>query len=688
MVRTPTYARRVGSLTDALHVLCPVASLKWGNGWHAGMAELIWDGKYKDGRRVPPLKVALPFQTVEAINESAQERQQALDLFSKGGETEWRNRLVWGDKKYVLPSLLPEFAGKVDLIYIDPPFNTGGDFSFTTAIPEAEENIVREASAIEQKAYRDTWGNGLDSYLKWFYETLLLLKELLSDTGSLYVHLDVNVGHYAKAVLDEVFGSAAFQNEIVWKRTSARSDSHTYNHIHDVLFLYSKSEDLVYNVQYTPYDQTYLDNFYRYKDEGSGRRFRVSDLMAAGTRRGSSGQPWRGISPAARGNHWKFATETLDQLDKDGRIYWPQKEGGVPGYKRYLDEMPGVPLQSLWTDIAPIAAQAQENTNYATQKPEALLERVLKASSNENDLVLDCFCGSGTTAAVSERLGRRWITCDLGRFAIHTARKRLLGISGVKPFVVQNLGKYERQQWQVQEFGEDADAKIRAYRRFILDLYKARELSGKVWLHGVKAGRMVHVGSVDSPVSAGDVTQIAKEVKQLIGTGEGSPAQSAVDVLGWDFAFDLNELAKQQAASAGIDVRFIHIPREVLEKKAVEQGDIKFFELAALSVKAKINKRQLKVELADFMMSLDDVPDDVRKAVKHWSQWIDYWAIDWDYQGDAFHNQWQSYRTRKETKLQLHSEHIYDRPGEHTLMVKVIDILGNDTTKTIRIKAE
>jgi len=652
------------------------------------MAELIWDGKYKDGRKVAPLKVALPFQTVETINESAQERQHALDLFSKGGETEWRNRLIWGDKKYVLPSLLPEFSGKVDLIYIDPPFNTGGDFSFTTAIPEADETIVREASAIEQKAYRDTWGNGLDSYLKWFYDTVVMLKEFLSETGSLYVHLDVNVGHYAKAVLDEVFGPAAFQNEIIWKRTSARSDSHTYNHIHDVIFLYSRSDNFVYNVQYTPYDQTYLDNFYRYRDEGTGRRFRVSDLMAAGTRKGSSGKPWRGTNPATRGNHWKFATETLDVLDKEGRIYWPQKEGGVPGYKRYLDEMPGVPLQSIWTDIAPIAAQAQENTNYATQKPEALLERIMKASTNEGALVLDCFCGSGTTAAVAERLDRRWITCDLGRFAIHTARKRLLGISGVKPFVVQNLGKYERQQWQVQEFGEDAEAKIRAYRRFILRLYQAKELSGKVWLHGVKGGRMVHVGSVDSPVSAGDVTQIAKEVKQLIGTGQGAPDRAAVDVLGWDFAFEINELAKQQAQSAGLDVRFVHIPREVLEKKAVEQGDIKFFELAALSVKTEVSKRKLSVELADFMMSLDDVPDDVRQAVKHWSQWIDYWAVDWDYKGDAFHNQWQSYRTRKEPKLQLQTEYTYAQPGEYTLMVKVIDILGNDTTKTIKVKAE
>ena len=184
------------------------------------MTELIWEGKYdKDGRKVAPTRIALPFQTVETINESAQERQKALDIFASGRESEWRNRLIWGDKKYVLPSLLPEFAGKVNLIYIDPPFDTGADFSFTTTIPDTDTSFVKEPSVIEQKAYRDTWGKGLDSYLKWFYETVVLLRELLADDGSLYVHLDWHVGHYAKAVLDEVFGIDYFHNEIVWKRT-------------------------------------------------------------------------------------------------------------------------------------------------------------------------------------------------------------------------------------------------------------------------------------------------------------------------------------------------------------------------------------------------------------------------------------------------------------------------------------
>lgn len=178
------------------------------------MVELIWDGKYDaSGKRTAPLRLKLPFQTVETVNESAQQRQLALDLFNTGRPTAWRNRLIWGDKKYVLPALLEEFAGKIDLIYIDPPFATGADFSFQVEIED--EEFIREASIIEQKAYRDTWGRGLDGYLEWFYETILLLKELLAETGSIYVHLDSHMGHYAKVVLDEVFGASCYINTIV-----------------------------------------------------------------------------------------------------------------------------------------------------------------------------------------------------------------------------------------------------------------------------------------------------------------------------------------------------------------------------------------------------------------------------------------------------------------------------------------
>ncbi len=329
-----------------------------------------------------------------------------------------------------------------------------------------------------------------------------------------------------------------------------------------------------------------------------------------------------------------------------------------------------------------------ESVGYPTQKPSGLLERIVKTSSNEGDLILDCFCGSGTTAAVAEKLGRRWITCDLGRFAIHTTRKRLLGIPHVKPFVVQNLGKYERQAWQVAEFGEGAEAATRAYRQFVLELYHAQSIEGYVWLHGNKSGRMVHVGGVDAPVTRADVTGIVTEFRKTVGSGKNAPTKSGVDVLGWDFAFELNETAKQDAELAGINLRLIRIPRELLEKKAVEQGDIKFFELAALSVKVTKKARAVTLELTDFIIPLDDVPAEVQQAVTHWEQWIDYWAVDWDNSDDTFHNEWQTYRTRKDKSIERKTTHTYPAAGKYRVVVKVIDILGNDTTKLMTVEVK
>jgi adenine-specific DNA-methyltransferase len=345
-------------------------------------------------------------------------------------------------------------------------------------------------------------------------------------------------------------------------------------------------------------------------------------------------------------------------------------------------------VDDVWRIRCLQPANEKEWLGYNTQKPENLIERMVQMSSEEGDLILDCFCGSGTTSAVAEKLNRRWIACDLGRFAIHTTRKRLLSIPNVKPFVVQNLGKYERQAWQAAEFGgaDKAAAVIANYRRFILELYGARPLQGYAWLHGVKHGRMVHVGAVDAPVSTGDVTAIVTEFKRAVGTGQDAPSTNGVDVLGWDFAFELNEVAKQQAAQANINVRFVRIPREVLDKKAVEQGDIRFFELAALSVGVKKAKRDVTLTLTDFVIPPDDVPEEVSRAIKHWSQWIDYWAVDWDNKSDTFHNEWQTYRTRKSNDLQKTVTHTYDEAGEYTVVVKVIDILGNDTTKTLKVK--
>ena len=662
------------------------------------MTELIWEGKYKQGKKTSPLRVALPFQTIETVNENVQERQKMLDLFSTGAKTDWRNRLIWGDKKYVLPSMLPELAGKVNLIYIDPPFDTGADFSFTATIPDnpeteedEETSFTKQPSILEQKAYRDTWGKGLDSYLQWFYEAAVMLRELLAENGSIYVHLDWHVVHYAKAILDEVFGSDNFINEIIWKRSGNTSSiGQIFKRAHDSLLFYSKTNQYNFNFQRKPLSEASMDI---YSLEDKRGRHRLVPLLVSGKRNGVTGRPWKGVDPNTRGRqgmHWVTTHDKLDAYEKRGLIVWPNKENSVPSLKYYLQDNPGVVMSDLWDDISLITSVSKEALQYQTQKPEQLLDRVIKTSSNEGELVLDCFCGSGTTAAVAEKLNRRWIACDLGRFAIHTSRKRLLQVSNVKPFTVQNLGKYERQAWQVDEFqsAEDQKEKEWRYRRFILELYKAEPISGNIWLHGIKNARMVHVGSVDAPITVADIKSIAAEVWKSVGKGESSARKAAVDVLGWEFAFDVNENAKQVAAEAKVDVTFKKIPREVLEKKAVEQGDIKFFELASLKVGVNKKGKEVKLSLEDFVVPPDDVPEEVRKSITHWSQWVDYWAVDWDYKDDTFHNQWQAFRTKKDASLDLTSAFTYEKAGDYTVLVKVIDILGNDTTKTIQIKVK
>jgi len=635
------------------------------------MTELIWEGKYVDGKRQSPVRVALPFQTIETVNESATDRTKNLELFSSGRGTEWRNRLIWGDKKYVLPSLLPEFSGKVNLIYIDPPYDTGADFSFVTSIPQSDESFTKEASIIEQKAYRDAWGKGLDSYLHWFNDTAVLLRELLCENGSIYVHLDWRVGHYAKAVLDEVFGSDNFRNELIWQRDAvgkgAKKSSNQWSRELEQILYYSKSQSSVF---YQPYKtsaeltHTQLKEF-RYKDP-DGRVFKIVTLG-------------------------DYSDESISAMRAKGLIY---KSSGAEYKKYYLDEFQ-LAIGSLWNDIPNLSHGLNpERCGYPTQKPETLLKRIITSSSNENDLVLDCFVGSGTAAVAAEKTNRRWIACDLGRFAIHTARKRLLEIPNLKPFAVQNLGKYERQAWQSAEFhkgGENGLEQQRrhevAYRKFILDLYHATPISGHTWTHGVKSGRLVHVGAVDAPVTLADVKAVAREVWKAASSA-GVERKAAADILGWEFAFELNETARQVAAESRVDVVFKKIPREVLEKKAVEQGDIKFFELGALSVDSKQKGRELTLKLTDFVIPIDDVPEEARKAIQRWSQMIDYWAVDWDFREDTFHNQWQSYRTRQEPDIELSAKHEYEAPGSYKVEVKVIDILGNDTTKTLDIQVK
>ena len=594
-------------------------------------------GLYWKGKKTEVDRVVLPFQTIETINESRatreREKKVSIGLFKDKSNGDWYNRLIWGDNKYIMASLLEKLAGTIDLIYIDPPFATGADFSVKMTLGDAE--WTKEPSAIEDKAYRDTWGRGLDSYLQMMYESLVSMRELLSNSGSIYVHMDAHVGHYLKVIIDEIFGKENFKREIIWYLSGVTGYKSLVNNFvrgHDSIFYYSKGENVIFNKEYLAYNEEQL------------RRF----------------------------------TKT----DKDGRKYKPITKTR----KRYLDEAKGVPVSDVWTDIASFqtVVNSPEITNYATQKPEALLERIIKASSNEGDLVADFFCGSGTTGAVAEKIGRRWIMADLGRYAIHTTRKRLLGIDNCKPFVVQNLGKYERQYWQGVTFKKRSDEQMPIYEyiEFILKLYNAEPLTGMLHIHGKKGKHFVHVGAVDAPVTLTEIKEAMDEVKQA--------GQKALDILGWEWEMGLHDVVEKTAKESGIHLRLLSIPRDVMDPRAAAKGDVTFYELAYLEVDIKPTKDgRFVVELKDFAIpNLDLIPQEVRDKIKKWSDYIDYWSVDWDWNEDTFHNMWQSYRTRKERKLELTSDaHKYKNSGDPKIMVKVIDIFGNDTTHVIEVKS-
>lgn len=382
----------------------------------------------------------------------------------------------------------------------------------------------------------------------------------------------------------------------------------------------------------------------------------------------------------SNGPSWVFNVDAVRQEYK-----WTAGQKRADGSDRDLEKGK---LPDDVFDLHGIMPWANEKTGFETQKPESLLERVILASSNAGDLVADFFCGSGTTMAVAERLSRRWIGCDLGRFAIHVSRKRLLGIEGCRPFEVLNLGKYERQYWQVATFGEDLDKDgsiaLYEYIAFILKLYGATAVSGMDGLHGKIGKAFVHVGAVDSPVTIQEIAEAIDECKAVKGT--------ELHVLGWEWEMGVNDLMVEQAKQEGVKLVLRQIPREVMEAQAAAKGDVQFFELAYVDFEVKPTKarREFQVILKDFAIPNPElVPDEVRSKIKKWSDYVDYWAVDWDFRDDTFMQGWVDYRTRKKRALALRSDpHKYEDPGEYRVMVKVIDIFGNDTSKVVRIQVK
>jgi len=625
---------------------------------------LEWDGKPTRIERLD-----LPFQIVETINESraTRERDTGSLLGGEPSGSAARNMLVWGDNKLVMSSLLKEYAGQIKLVYIDPPFATGDDFSVRLKVGASD--LVKKPSILEEYAYRDTWGAGHDSYLSMMYSRLVLIHELLSEDGSLYLHCAPPVSHTLRLVCDEIFGSENFRNEVVWKRTSSHNDSGRFGRIHDVLLFYVKTPSATFNVLRRPLDPEYVEKVYTRVDD-DGRRYRLDNISAPGGR--GPVYEWGGLTQA-----WRYTPEKMQALYDAGRIkLYPDGRAMINAYVRYLDESEGQPVQDWWDDLSVIAAPAKERLGYPTQKPEVLLERIIEASSSPGDLIADFFVGAGTTAAVAEKLGRRWIGCDLGRFAIHTTRKRLLNIPDCLPFDIKNLGAYERQRWQ-QTSGNGA---LRAYLDTILAFYRAEPVEGFLQLHGRKAGRMVHVGATDAPVTIDEAEEVMDEM--------ADNGIESCDLLGWEWEMGLHDTVPENARRRGLDVQLRQIPREVMERQVAEADAVRFFELAYVDLDVRRQGGEACVVLKDFIIPSEDlIPAKVREQITSWSDLIDYWSVDFDHRDETFHNQWQSYRTRDTPALATQSDwHEYPAGGRYAIVVKIIDIFGNDTTKLAEVR--
>lgn len=515
-------------------------------------------------------------------------------------------------------------------------------------------------------AYRDTWGKGADSFIAMIYERLILMRDLLAENGSIYVHCDWRVNSYLRLVMDEVFTN--YLAEIVWQKSrSVKSQSNHFSNIKDSIFVYTKYLKPIFNAQFTPKDEKLLETHYRHEEPGTGRRYNLADFTQNG-----SGPPRKfgakEISPPP-GKHWIWSQEKIDEGMQNGLILFSKT--GTPYVKRYFDDGEGTRVADIWDDIYPVNQVAKERVDYPTQKPEALLERIIKASSNPGDLVADFFCGSGTTAAVAEKLGRKWIATDLGKFAIHTTRKRLIGVQrelkaagkDYRAFEILNLGKYERQHYvgvnpnlREEEQQKQLEEKESSFVELILRAYRAEKTDGFKTFHGKKSGRLVAVGPVNLPVTRLFVEEVILECREKYIT--------RVDILGFEFEMGLFPNVLDEARAKGVDIAPKYIPSDVFDKRAIEKNQVVFHDVAFIEVKPLIKGNRVAIKLTDFSVhySQDSIAaaeaelrDKASKIVvekgqivkvskdangivsrevltKQWTDWIDYWAVDFNFQ--------------------------------------------------------
>ena len=718
--------------------------------------ELVWNGKTNE-----VCNIVLPFQTIEQVDEPRAERTEdtgaQFELFitdNRGRQLQgWTNKLIWGDNKLILSSLKNgplreeiEKQGGLKLIYIDPPFDVGADFSMDIEI--GGDTFTKKPNILEEIAYRDTWGKGADSFISMIYERLVLMRDLLADDGSIYVHCETRVNSLIRLAMDEVFGRDNLRSEITWMRTSSHNDaSGRYGRVKDTIYFYGKSEQTKLNTLYTPYTDEYISAEWR--KLSSGRYYKAENMLDP--QRRMAEYDFHGTKA-----RWRTSPEKMKVMWDAPQTEVPNSHGRIKLGKNgnpikrcrimFLDEMLGVPLSDLWSDIKYLAGGSKESHSYPTQKPEALLERIIKASSSEGDLIADFFCGSGTTVAVAEKLGRKWIASDLGKFGIHTTRKRMIGVQrqlkeegkDYRAFEILNLGRYERQHYigvnpnlREEQKKQQLTAKEAAFLDLILNAYRAEKTEGFTSFHGKRAGRLVAIGPVNMPVTRLFVEEIILECRKKHIT--------KVDILGFEFEMGLFPNVLDEARGKGIDIAPRYIPAEVFDKRAVEKNQVVFHDVSFIEVKPHVKKNTVAVELTDFsvfysqgsiahaeetlkkkgskivvekgqIVKVSKDKDDVvtrEQLTQHWTDWIDYWSVDFDFEskreiirientetgeweeqwtGDyVFENEWQSFRTKKDRSLELTSVAQECSPGRRKIAVKVVDIFGNDTMTIVDV---
>ena len=686
-------------------------------------ARLAWDSK---PRRAPNPK-DIEFQTAEVVIPNPVHREQIPLSFKDGilGDADIDkqkvNRLIWGDNLLAMQALLSQgYEGKINLIYIDPPFDSKADYSHKMTIPinpsplagEGNKKIplppgegkgegiefTKEPSVIERLAYKDTWAGGTDSYLDMLYPRLQLMKRLLAEDGSIYVHLDWHVGHYVKVMMDEVFGKENYRNEVVWRKlTAAKAQSNFFSNVKDSIFLYTKSGNAIFKPQYLKSEKD--EQNYPYTEEKTGRKYGSFDFTQKGA--GPARRFENKVLSPPHGKHWIWSQEKIDEALKEGRIIFTSS--GLPRVKRYLDEKEGNYLGDLWIDdvVSPLSANSSERLNYDTQKPSALLERIIKASSNEGDIVADFFCGSGTTLAVAEKLNRRWIGCELGKVGIQVTRARLVE-QEAKPFLIENIGNYQREMIYL------TGGKIYEMQNLILKLYGATPRDKMSGLGVRKAEddveELVYVGYPDRPVTAGKAEELAQQAQKLDGRG-----YKRLIILGWDYEYNYHRAleSRKKALKDKLKIEVISrdIPPDIYDylKKAKTEEDIealsekvKFYERPYLKMdtpKVKdLKDGKVEITLAIKRYVLMDIPisqtskkgqEDYAALMKiakdNFAVLIDYWAVDWDYDGYTFKSQWQAFRGngKKAKTVMTEAKEILEKK-KRIIAVRVVDIFGND----------